>query len=278
MKTPCESLPCKVCGSQHTVKDGKVKGVQRWECRTCGRKFLDNGARPGMKTPFHYVHFALTMYYGGMSLNTVCRQLQQKYNNYSSVSTVYEWINRYSHKVESEAVYFYPEVGDTWVIDETDLTIWGKQLCIWDVIDRDTGFLLASLVSQTCDTKDVQTLIEKATGKARKTPRVLIAGKLAPFIKSIQSESVADIQKELEYFFTVDDKTTTEDERFHPVFQNRVNLIRELKTIDKVIEFINGWLIYYNYFRPQEYLGGKRPAESANIECPYTLNKQTILV
>ncbi|HEY81763.1 MAG TPA: IS1 family transposase [Dehalococcoidia bacterium] len=64
---------CKYCGSGHVVKFGTFRGVQRWWCKECQRKFVDNRALPGMKTPKEQVASALNMYYEGMSLNAIRR-------------------------------------------------------------------------------------------------------------------------------------------------------------------------------------------------------------
>jgi transposase-like protein len=269
MRTSFERPSCKVCGSPHTVRDGMIKGTQRWECRTCGRKFLDNDARPGMKTPFPQVQSAIRMYYGGMSLNTVCREIQQKHHNFPSVSTVYEWINRYSHQVQAEAINYHPEVGDTWVADEITVKISGKQIWVWDVIDTKTHFLLASQLSLNHNAKDPQTLIERAIEKAGKIPKIVVSDKLAMLIEEAKHGFETGNSDERRITFSVNKQPTFDSERVHDALQRRVNLMSDLKNIDKAVEFIGGWLIYYNYFRRQERLKGKTPADVANIEYPY---------
>ena len=44
-------IKCKFCGSRRVVKYGHFRGVQRWWCKDCKRKFVDNEALPKMKTP-----------------------------------------------------------------------------------------------------------------------------------------------------------------------------------------------------------------------------------
>jgi putative transposase len=269
MKTFHENPSCKVCNSRHTVKDGKIKGVQRWECRFCGKKFLDNDAQPGMKTPAIQVSSALRMYYEGVSLNSICRQLQQEHNNYPSDSTVYKWVNIYTHKVLTAANNYHPEVGETWIADETVLKICGQQVWIWDIIDKDTCFLLATQLSLNHEKKDAQLLIEKAIKKAGKTPEVVIADKLAIYLEGTDLTSVADSGYKLKCTSTGDDEISGRIKHFHDTLQRRTNLMADLKSMDRVIEFTNGWLIHYNYFRPHEYHGGMTPAEVANIEYPH---------
>ena len=75
---------CKYCGGRRVVKFGHFRGVQRWWCKDCKRKFVDNKALPNMKTPIVQVALALSMFYEGMSLNGIRRNLEQTYGNYPS--------------------------------------------------------------------------------------------------------------------------------------------------------------------------------------------------
>ncbi len=104
--------PCKYCGSFHVRRYGHYKGVQRLFCNDCRRKFVDNNALPGMKTPTDYISSAVSIFYEGMSLNAIRRQLQQQYNIYPSDSTVYEWVRRYTKEVVAKSETIKPKVGD----------------------------------------------------------------------------------------------------------------------------------------------------------------------
>ena len=103
MRATLEDMTCKYCGSTNIVKYGHFKNTQQWWCKDCQRKFADNKALPHMKTPIEQIAAALGMYYEGMSLNAVRRQLNQIYGNYPSDSTVYEWITRFTKKAVSYA-------------------------------------------------------------------------------------------------------------------------------------------------------------------------------
>ncbi|MFH1032780.1 MAG: DDE-type integrase/transposase/recombinase [Chloroflexota bacterium] len=248
-----EKMQCKVCGSHLTVRYGKIKGVQRWKCKLCGRNFLDNKARYHMKTPADQVAAAIRMHYDGLSLNFIRKQIEQELNYCPSISTVYKWIGKYSRTACARNQNCHPKVGDIWIADETSLVIDGKPVWIWDIIDKGTSFLLASHVSKNRGVRDIRALIEKALEKAAKTPKGIVADRLAPLL--IEATS---------YPFKVE-KSGREMAYFHSILQWRTDLMRYLKQFDKVVEFVDGWPIYYNYFRPQESLKGKTPSEVANI-------------
>jgi transposase-like protein len=57
---------------------------------------------------------------------------------------------------------YKPQVGDTWIADETMLDLDGNhKIWFWDIIDTDTRFLLASRVSVSRTTQDAEALIIK---------------------------------------------------------------------------------------------------------------------
>ena len=42
---------CKNCGAEHAVKNGKVRGKQRFRCKECGLNFVVGDARTNEKSP-----------------------------------------------------------------------------------------------------------------------------------------------------------------------------------------------------------------------------------
>jgi transposase-like protein len=216
-----------------------------------------------MKTSTDQIGAALNMYYEGMSLNAIRRQLDQTHRNYPSDSTVYEWIERFSKEAISEAKKYTPNVGDVWVADETVLKIDGKNIWFWDIIDAKTRFLLASHVSANRGTREAKALMEKAQARAGKTPKVVLTDKLAAYIDGIEQAFGADAKHIQSKPFTVKDSTNL-IERFHGTLKDRTKVMRGLKEIETAKLFTDGWLVHYNFFRPHETLG-KTPAEAAGI-------------
>ena len=55
-------LKCKHCDSPNVVKYGTHEGVQRYWCKECKRKFVDNDALAKMHIPKKVIASALGMY------------------------------------------------------------------------------------------------------------------------------------------------------------------------------------------------------------------------
>ncbi len=126
---------CKFCDSRNLVRYGKYRGVQRYLCYDCGRKGADNDALPRMHTPPHIVGAAVSMFYEGMSFDSIRRQLRLIYHTEPSTATLYRWVGRYSKKAGKLTSGLKPKTGKEWVVDETVLKIGGKNTWFWDVID-----------------------------------------------------------------------------------------------------------------------------------------------
>jgi len=265
------SIPdaCKFCGSKRLIRYGRNRGIQRWLCKKCGRRFVDNDALPRMKTPMAEVASALTMFYEGLSLNAIRRNLDQIYKDYPSDSTVYEWVVRFTKVAIAKTKDYKAQAGDTWIADETVLKIEGKNLWFWDIIDDKTRFLLASHISLTRTTRDAQTLVERAAQRAGRTPKVIITDRLAAYLDGIELAFGADTRHIAAKKLT--SKIGTQlIERFHGTLKSRTKIMRGLKKRDTARLIMDGWLVHYNFFRPHEALRDKTPAEVAGIKTPFT--------
>lgn len=140
-----DAIVCKYCQSDNVIKYGKLKGVQRYFCKDCKRKFANPDAIPKMQTSIRDVADALNMYYEGMSLAEIRRNFIQQDNNYITPTSPYNWVRRFTRLAVDEAAKCKPAVDSIWVADETVIDLDGKNVWLWDLIDSKTRFLLRPL-------------------------------------------------------------------------------------------------------------------------------------
>ena len=102
-------LRCKRCGSEAWVKNGLMRGKQRYRCRACGLNFTDTPPR-GM--PLRVKVAAVLLYVSGLSMNRTAKLLGV------SVSSVQDWIERfakaYAQKPEPEGRALVVELDEMW--------------------------------------------------------------------------------------------------------------------------------------------------------------------
>ena len=258
-------IACKNCGGSAVVKFGTYKGIQRYWCKVCKRKFKADDTTFHMKTPANQVTSALSMYYEGMSIKAIRRNLQQEYGNMPSTATIYEWIQKYTqYATDSIKDYLPKKIGDTWIADETVLEIDGQNMWLFDIIDDKTRYLLATRLTHSRTTRDAQMLIDKAIKTAGKSPKVVITDKLPSYL-DVRYGGGEHRQGRP---FQLKD-STQKIERWHSTLKARTKVMRGLKNYETATDFINGWLVHYNYLRPHTALGDKTPAEVAGVEYPY---------
>jgi len=260
-----EVVVCKYCGSEDVVKYGVRDGVQDYICRACGRKFTAKDAPEGMQTPTEQIGSSLRMFYDGLSLSDVARNLEQTYDNPVNASTVYRWVIRFTLKALNLLEPLKPQVSDTWVADETMVKVAGHSLWFWDVIDEDTRFLLASHLSRTRGIGDVMTVMHRASKRAGKTPKWILSDSLGVYPDGIERIFGADAKHIQSRGFT-EDININLIERFHGTLKERIKVLRGFKTEDTADLILDGFLLNYNFFRPHMMLRNKTPAEVAGIK------------
>ncbi|MFC1995387.1 transposase [Chloroflexota bacterium] len=256
---------CKFCNSDDVVRNGHRKGTQYWLCKNCGRGFVDNLALPRSKYPVEAVASALYLYFTGSSLNDIRRHTEQHYKVLPSDSTVYGWVRKYTDIANKSIKDLKPDVGDTFIADETVIKISGKNFWLWDIICPKTRYLLATYLSPNRGKKEAQILMERAAKKAGKVPKVVITDALRSYLDGIEMAFGADTRHIQASPFS----GTQLIERWHGTLKERTKVVWGLKKPDTAVQFLDGFLFYYNYLRPHESLDDKTPAEAAGLQPPY---------
>jgi putative transposase len=261
---------CKFCGGSHTRKYGFSKGIQAYFCNDCQRKFVGTDALAHGRVSPSFIADALDEYYSGMSFHEIEHKIDKQTNAGISHTAVINWVNKYTNEAIRQTKDLHPKVGNVWIADETYIktdikTKDPKGVVFWDIIDADTRFLLASRITTTRGTQDAKQLMELAAKRANKTPKVVITDKLAAYIDGIELAYGSDARHRQGSPFNVEHSTAL-IERFHNTLKSRTKVMRDLRDKNTLKRFTDGWLIHYNFFRPNMALNGKSPAEMAGLD------------
>ena len=256
---------CKHCHSDNVVKYGTYKGTQMYWCKVCKRKFKADDTLFHSKVSASHISSALSMFYRGLSYGDIADHMQQEYNYRPSKSAIFKWVDKYTTQAVNHFRDYTPHVGETWIADETCLDLDNHKVWFWDIIDADTRFLLASRVSLTRRTIDAEKLMEAAAKRAGKAPKVIITDKLRSYLDGVEVVFGADTEHRQSSPFALEDSTSL-IERFHGTLKDRTKVMRGFKDMETLIQFTDGFLVYYNFFRPHEGLNEKTPAEAAKID------------
>ena len=203
-----------------------------------------------MKTPSKQIASAMGMYYGGMSLDAIQQQFRQDHALDMSESNYWNWVKRFTHQAIRQSKGFKPEVGNTWVADETYMKLGGKTVYFWDIICPKTNYLLASHVSFSRGAREARVLMRLAANRAGKTPKAIITDKLKSYISAVEDEFGADTKHVQGGPFKLvsSGESTAEIERFHKTLEQRTEIFQKFKDIASIKLLTDGWLINYNFF------------------------------
>ena len=121
---------------------------QRWLCLDCNKRFVISPVQR-IKGNTEAVITAFDIYIKGVSYRGVADSMRQLFGLKVSQVTVMNWVNAYMDKINKYVETLKPQVSDLWNADEQFIKVKGKEAYVWNVLDNETRFLLASNQSPT---------------------------------------------------------------------------------------------------------------------------------
>ena len=141
------ATPCPHCEGSKLQKDGTRKTTmgkkQRWLCLDCKRRFVICPVQK-IKGNEETVITAIDLYMKGVSYRGIADSMKQLFGLKVSQVTIMNWVNTYMKRINEYVNRQKPQVSDLWNADEQFIKAKGKQEYIWNVLDSETRFLLAS--------------------------------------------------------------------------------------------------------------------------------------
>ena len=94
-----DAIQCDNCGSIRIIKYGFDCGKQTYFCKDCQHKFREPSLLKKVKFSPELVTLCLDLYFSGLSLRKVARNVSDHFNIDINYSTIYDWIQRYIPKI-----------------------------------------------------------------------------------------------------------------------------------------------------------------------------------
>lgn len=240
---------CKFCNSKDIMKKGLRKNknyeLQIFKCKNCNKRFSINLGFERMKASPQVITSAMQLYFSGESLRNVQHFLALQGVKITH-KTVWNWINKYTGLMESYLEKITPQVGDKWRADELFLKIKGNQKYLYALMDDDTRFWLAKMVSDNKFKDDIRQMLKNGKNLTGKKPNVFITDGARNFHQAYMREFYTH-QKEgrpihIQHIHIDGDMNNNKMERLNNEIRGREKVMRSLKKQDtptlKVIESI----------------------------------------
>ena len=212
---------------------------------------------------------AIRDYFTGKSYKQIAEGLKEEYNleKEPSKATIYEWVRDYTAKALKQMQGHKAKTSGNWVADELEIKVGTKKAFLWNVMDTDTRYILASHLTTRHDIPAARAVMRKAAQAADKPPKTIKTDRLRAYIKPIK-----EIFPETEHIQSQGIRAEINNnlsERVQGTFRDRLKTMRSLDSIKTGNHYLDGWVLTYNNFRNHEALGNKTPASAAKLKPPF---------
>ena len=264
---------CKFCESENLIKWGKRDETQRYRCKNCQHVFDDNKRFPHMETDSRIIATSIDLYFEGLSLRKVARQIKKIFGVRVSHTTILYWIEKYAGLVgDFVSSLEPPSLCNLWQTDETMIRMEGDWKWLWEAIDEDTRFLVATHVSEKRRKTDVVRFLKSYPWAENQKPRVITTDGLHTYRKGINRVFYSRFRDRTTIHrrspgLTAREGNTNKVERVHGTLKDRIKSLRGFKKMDTAI--LKAWPIHYNYLRPHASLNGQTPAQASGVHLPF---------
>lgn len=260
---------CKHCRSDNLVRIGTPGGVQRFRCRDCSRTFMDNGAMPGMRVDATSIGAALAMYYAGFKLRDIRCRLNRVFEIEPSISTIHDWIHRYT-KIAIESTWnVVPKPSDTWVVLESPPDPAGQHQAYVDIFDHASGFLLDFEIAPSSLSASRNVLIDRLWAQTGVRPCLILRHQTSEAFSRQRTGSAGFEGTGREMCEVIADPEGNLISRFRMATEARARVLRGLCKTNGIELAARGWWVHHNFIRRFGITGFTTPAALAGLAAPF---------
>ncbi len=280
-----ETELCENCGASEFIKKGfrytKFGKVQKYQCVKCKHWFVMREGFARMKQDAKVITLAMDLHFKGISLRQIRDHLKQFYDVEVWQSTIYYWIRKYVSLMKSYLDKITPNVAGQWHVDETMVNVRsakmgkGHYLWLWNLMDYETRFILASQIHKNRYTKDAREVLSEGREKAKRLPAILVSDSLQAYKRAVNKEIKQGAYPQPEHLQVSPISKGMENmpiERWHGTLKQRTKVMRGMHNKDTAQAQVDGFNIHYNFIREHSTLK-TTPAEKANIKLKLGQNR-----
>jgi transposase-like protein len=263
-----DAIPCDRCGSIRVIHYGRYGSKAVFYCKDCKHKFRESSI---VKTKFspELVTMTLDLYFSGLSLRKIVRHLKDHFEIKIGSTTIYDWIAKYVPMIAEYANSQCPEMSKEWHADELFVKVRGGTHkgagfgMVWNIMDRETRFLIVSKLTKDRSAIDTTAAFEEAQRNAHGIkPETVFTDSLRHY--NIATKTVFPNAERVQNCGIAKRETNNRIERMNGTLRERVKVQRGWKTEKSVLA--EGNRLQYNFVKPHMALEGQTPAQAAGLK------------
>jgi transposase-like protein len=261
---PKDAEICARCGSgliTHCGKRHNRSGVlSRYTCKACGFRFTGRDGFQRRRADPEKIALALDLYFRGMSVRKVAEHFSQVYKLKMSHVTVYNWVVHYSKLAAEWMDRQGARTGERWHVDETVVSVNGDPKYVWNVMDSDTRFLMATHVSAGRGMGDTRAPLRKAKAVTPDRPMEVFTDGMNAYPRAVRRELAYRVgDRVISPHHRVPSIRAPESnnriERLHGSEKERIKVMRGFDTDKGTAALMEGFRTHYNLVRDHQTLG-----------------------
>ncbi len=267
---------CPYCHSNETIGWGKrhtkTGQKQTYKCKTCHRKFIEEKDFQRYKGNGKTTTLILDLYFKGISLRGIKDHLSQFYGLSLHHSNILRRIQKFSIVIEDYVKTLKPEVADIWNHDEMKIQADGKWQWLWNIMDKETKYLITTQVSTHAFTSNSNHFFKQAREQVKAEPKYLITDGRHSLTASIHKEMPTTSHVKLTKL--TDKRQNNQNiERLNGTIRDRIKPMRGFGNAESAEIMTNAFRNYYNFIKPHNSISGLTPATMAGIGVEESPNK-----
>ncbi|MCI4352048.1 MAG: DDE-type integrase/transposase/recombinase [Thermoplasmata archaeon] len=277
-----DAVLCDRCQSVAVIRFGlrhnKSGDVPTYLCRTCGKRFAGHEGFHKRRADPEKIALALDLYFRGMSVRKVADHFAQVHRLKVNASTVYRWVRYYSKLAAEWMDAQGARTSDRWHIDETVVGVNGVNKYLWNVLDHDTRFLLATHISKDRSLADTRAPLAKAKAVTEDRPADVLSDGMMAYPEAVKQElghraTPLDDPKHVHAGWFNPHKrvpsirakeSNNRIERFQGTEKERTKVMRSFDNDGGAAGLMEGFRVHYNLVKTHQKLG-TTPGEAAGI-------------
>lgn len=255
---------CSYCHNNKTIKYGKtVKNKQLWYCKTCDRRFYEKEKEKSLRYDPKIITFSLDLYFSGLSLRKVARSLNDHFDLNMDHSTIYYWIKKYIPRISEAMDDLMINQPMKIHIDEIFIKTRNedkKIAYLWNIMDRETRFMLASEISTDRTTQAAVYALKQAIRQMKYDPTVIVTDDYKAYFSTLKMKEFRNIPHQ---HGTLTHAHNNIIERLNGTCREKFKVMRGFKSVESVVP--HGMMIGYNFTREHMALHNRTPAQAAGV-------------
>jgi len=257
-------INCTHCSSSNFVLNGHdKKGVQRYKCNDCKKRFCEKGIFARMRFSSEVIMNALFLRLYPLSTRNVKRILRKL--NYIKVShvSIFNWVLKFAPHLCKFANIFPLNFSKIWHVDEKFIKVKRvnkkrkREFAYLWIVSDDKSNIIATHVSFSRDIVNAKIVFQKAKQRAGFSPELLISDGLQGYKKAVKK--ILNCRHVVAHFKS---RNIIHNKKWYRLSNNRAESINRFyalwlhackgfKRIDNANLWIEYFTINYNYLMPR---------------------------